>query len=141
VNTELRKRLFRLNADLAGSRLSAEDAIWLACDLLVAEVDTPAVVELATASLKSTYPPEAAELFEQVLAELGIEPMTYQEASWWFARDIAGLMAAGELDRQDGENEMRAIGIELGNIELMPGRLSPAEIIRAADDRLSTWTA
>ncbi|RDI18821.1 hypothetical protein [Lentzea flaviverrucosa] len=61
MNTELRNRLLRLNGDLAGLRVAAEDAIWLVCDLLV---------------------------------ELGIKPMTQQQASWWFARDVARLVPA-----------------------------------------------
>ncbi|MGW6930165.1 hypothetical protein ACWGE0_08840 [Lentzea sp. NPDC054927] len=89
MNAELRKRLFRLNANLAGSRLSTEDAIWL-------------------------------------------------------ARDVARLMVAGELDRENGENgenELWALGMELDNFDLMPGKLSPAEIVRTADGQLRTWTA
>ncbi|MCR3747090.1 hypothetical protein [Lentzea californiensis] len=62
MNAELRNRLLRLNADLAGLSVSTEDAIWLACDLLVAVVDTPAVVELAGACPKSTYTADAAQL-------------------------------------------------------------------------------
>ncbi|SFR17146.1 hypothetical protein SAMN04488564_104516 [Lentzea waywayandensis] len=141
MNAELHRRLLCLNADLAATRLSPEDAIWLACDLLVAEVNTPAVVQLASASPKSTYTAEAARLVEQLLVELGVEPMTPRQASWWFARDVARLMAAGKLDREDGENELWALGVELGNADLMPGRLSPAEIVRTADERLRTWTA
>ena len=40
---DLRERLLLLNAH----RLLPSQAVWLACDLLVAGVETPAVVELA----------------------------------------------------------------------------------------------
>ncbi|MDX3657790.1 hypothetical protein PV646_10800 [Streptomyces sp. ID05-26A] len=140
MNAELRNRLLRLNVDLAATRMSPDDAIWLACDLLVAGVDTPAVIELAGASPGSTYVADAAHLVERLLAELGIEPMTAQQACWWFARDVARLMATGELDREGGETELSALGAEFGNAELVPGQLVPAEILRTADERLAAWT-
>lgn len=140
MNTELRDRLLRLNVDLAATRLSTEDAIRLACDLLVAEVDTPAVVELAGASVRSTYTPDAALLVEQMLAELGIEQMSQRQASWWFARDVARLMVSGELNREDGETVLWSFGLELDNVALSPGALSLEEIISTADSELTRWT-
>ncbi|MFI9503359.1 hypothetical protein [Nocardia sp. NPDC052566] len=44
---EVRDRVSRLNADLLLDLLSPEEAVWLACDLLVAGIDTPALRELA----------------------------------------------------------------------------------------------
>ncbi|GGN07323.1 hypothetical protein GCM10011609_53540 [Lentzea pudingi] len=100
MNTKLRDRLLRLNVDLAATRLSTEDAIRLACDLLVAEVDMPAVVELASASVRSTCTPDAALL----------------TVLWSF-------------------------GLELDNVDLLPGALSLEEIISTADAELTRWTA
>jgi len=47
VDPSLRARLQRLNAEFAALDLEPDKAVWLAYDLLVDGVDTPALCELA----------------------------------------------------------------------------------------------
>ncbi|MBY8852792.1 hypothetical protein K7G98_33020, partial [Saccharothrix sp. MB29] len=92
---ELRERVLRLNADLLTDLLSPDEAVWLACDLLVAGVETPALLELAGESPTRLTFADAAPLVRQTLAELGAEPLDASQAPWVIARDVARQMIAG----------------------------------------------
>lgn len=91
----LRARLQRLNADFAALEISPDVAVWLACDLLLAGVDTPAVCALAGESPTRLDRGLAADLARQVLLELGITPLSYEEADWFLGRDTAQRILAG----------------------------------------------
>ncbi|MGW6443689.1 hypothetical protein [Lentzea sp. NPDC055074] len=95
MNAELRKRLVRLNADLADNSTDPERAVWLACDLLVAGLASPALAELAGESPSQLVERDADVLVAQVLAELGITPMSEEEADWYLGRETALQVVAG----------------------------------------------
>lgn len=95
VNDELRNRLLRLNLDLADSSIDPEQVVWLACDLLVAGLDSPALQELAGESPTRLAQRDADALVEQVLLELGVAPMSAEDADWHLGREAALQVVAG----------------------------------------------
>jgi hypothetical protein len=99
---ELRERLCRLNADVILDLLQPGEAVWLACDLLVAGFETPALIELAGESPTSLTRADGEPLVRQMLTELGIEPVNTTQANWLVARDIARQMIAGTLPAEVG---------------------------------------
>jgi hypothetical protein len=99
---ELRERLQRVNADLMLEDLRPDEAVWLACDLLVAGIETPAVLELAGEPPNRLVRADAVPLVRQMLAELGVEPVDTSQAPWVVARDVARQMIAGGLTPEDG---------------------------------------
>lgn len=109
MNTELRNRLLRLNAGLAGSRLSAEDAIWLACDLLV---------ELGIMPMTQ---PQASWWFARDVAQLM----------------LAGELDRENGENELWALGIELGNVDLMPARLSPARLSPAEIVRTADEQLS----
>ncbi|PXX56535.1 hypothetical protein DFR70_11987 [Nocardia tenerifensis] len=103
---ELRERVLRLKAELLLDLLRTDAAVWLACDLLVAGVDTPALLELAGESPTGLLLADATPLVRQVLTELEVEPIDESQAAWVVARDIARQMIAGELRPEDGAHSL-----------------------------------
>ncbi|WHT18419.1 hypothetical protein N8J89_35780 [Crossiella sp. CA-258035] len=103
---ELRERLLRLNAELLEDQLRAGKAVWLACDLLVAGAETPAVVELAGESPTRLALADAAPTVRQMLAELGVEPIDASQAPWAVARDVARGMIVDGLLPEDGAHSL-----------------------------------
>ncbi|CCH30758.1 hypothetical protein ABZ816_00655 [Actinosynnema sp. NPDC047251] len=99
---ELRDRLSGLDIDLLHGRLRPEVAVWLACDLLVAGVDTPAVVDLAGESPTRLTAGDAMPIVREVLAELGFGPVDLTQRPWAVARDVARRVAAGTLPPEVG---------------------------------------
>ncbi|MDX3657789.1 hypothetical protein PV646_10795 [Streptomyces sp. ID05-26A] len=95
LSTDLRNRLQRLNADLADNSIEPQQVVWLACELLVAGLDSPALQELAGESPTRLAKRDADVLVEQVLLELGITPMTEEEADWYLGRQVALQVVAG----------------------------------------------
>lgn len=98
MNASLHDRLLRLNAGL----LPPDQAVWLACDLLVAGYETPAVIELAGESPTQLWTWEADPLTDRVLAELGIPRLTDQEQEWVEYRDLALDVVSGKLTPTTG---------------------------------------
>lgn len=103
---ELRERVLRLNADLLVDLLRPDEAVWLACDLLVAGVETPMLLELAGESPTRLTLADAVPLVRQTLTELGVEPIDTSQAPWVVARDIARQMIAGGLPPEDGARSL-----------------------------------
>lgn len=62
-------------------RLLPGEAVWLACDLLVAGLDTPALAELAGEPPTSLTLADGEPLVRTMLAELGIEPVNTTQAA------------------------------------------------------------
>ncbi|GGN07314.1 hypothetical protein GCM10011609_53530 [Lentzea pudingi] len=87
--------LLRLNVDLADNAIDPERVVWLACDMLVAGIDSPALRELAGESPTRLEKRDADALVEQVLLELGITPMSYEDADWFLGREAALQVVAG----------------------------------------------
>lgn len=102
----MRERVLRLNADLVVDLFRPDEAVWLACDLLVAGVETPTLLELAGESPTRLTSADAVPLVRQVLVELGVEPIDASQAPWIIARDIARQMIAGSLLPEDGARSL-----------------------------------
>lgn len=102
IPPELRDRIVRLNAGLTVGSLDCGAAVRLACDLLVAGIDRPGVVELAIESTTALLRSEGEPLVRRMLSELGVEPVDTTEAAWVQAGDIARHMVAGTLPAEDG---------------------------------------
>ncbi|WP_306749529.1 hypothetical protein [Saccharothrix yanglingensis] len=124
---ELRERVSRLNADLLTDLLSPDEAVWLACDLLVAGVETPALLELAGESPTRLTLADAAPLVRQTLAELGAEPIDASQAPWVIARDVARQMIAGGLLPEDGARSLWGLWWSCDNAEEIGLMLQPLE--------------
>jgi hypothetical protein len=122
----------RLNADLLLDVLRPGAAVWLACDLLLAGVETPAVLEVAESPTQLTAA-EAMPLVGQMLAELGVEPVDTSQAPWVVARDVARQMIARDLLPEDGARELWGLWWSCDNAEEIGLMLQPLE---AWDDTL-----
>lgn len=103
---ELRARVVRLNAELLVDLLRPDEAVWLACDLLAAGVETPTLLELAGESPTRLTVADAVPLVRQTLAERGVEPIDTAQAPWVVARDSARQMIAGGLLPEDGARSL-----------------------------------
>lgn len=103
---ELRERVLRLNADLLTGLLRPDESVRLACDLLVAGVETPTLAELAGESPTRLRVADAVPLVRQTLTELGVVPIDPSQAPWVVARDIARQMIAGTLLPEDGARSL-----------------------------------
>jgi hypothetical protein len=96
---ELKERLAELRGELLWGRLSGTvlDAGWLACELIEAGLDTPAVWELAGQVLSIGPMTEVEPLVRQVMVESGFPPIDLQRTAWAVVRDVAGGVADGTL--------------------------------------------
>lgn len=158
MNAELHTRLLRLNAQL----LLPSQAVWLACDLLVAGVESPAVVELAAESPTQLLADDADRvladdadlLADRVLAELGIPRLSPEQAELVKCRDLALDVISGELApehwaccswplgrfwRRKDLDRWRAVAVH-DPAEVAEDVLEYArEFVRIADERLEAW--
>jgi hypothetical protein len=123
----LRERLRRLNADLLLDLLRPGEAVWLACDLLVAGVETSALVELAGESPTGLTLADAVPLVRRMLAELGIEPIDRSRAPWIVARDVARQMIAGDLPPEEGARSLWGLWWSCDNADEIGLMLEPLE--------------
>lgn len=146
MNAELRTRLLRINAQL----LLPSQAVWLACDLLVAGVESPAAVELAAESPTQLLADDA----DRVLAELGIPRLSPEQAELVKCRDLALDVISGELApehwaccswplgrfwRRKDLDRWRAVAVH-DPAEVAEDVLEYArEFVRIADERLEAW--
>ncbi|MBE1463680.1 hypothetical protein [Kibdelosporangium phytohabitans] len=78
---ELRERVLRLNAELVVDLLRPDESVWLACDLLVAGVETPTLAELAGESPTQLRVADAVPLVRQTLSR----------------RFVAGALSRGQV--------------------------------------------
>lgn len=124
---ELRERLRRLNADLLVDLLRPDEAVWLACDLLVAGAETPTLLELAGESPTRLTLAEALPLVRQTLVELGVDPIDTSQAPWVIARDVAHQMIAGALPPEDGARSLWGLWWSCDNAEEIGLMLQPLE--------------
>lgn len=99
LSPELRNRLAELRGDLLWGRLSgtAPEAGWLACELIEAGLDSPAVWELAGCALSTGSMTEVEPLIREVMTESGFPPIDVQRKPWEVARDVAQGIAEGTL--------------------------------------------
>lgn len=108
----LRERLADLRSDLLWGRLPGRvtDAGWLACDLIEAGLDTPAVWELTGHALSIGPMQEVEPLVRQLLAETGHPPIDLQREPWTVAQDVAQAMAEGTLPIGKGADFLLELG-------------------------------
>jgi hypothetical protein len=124
---ELRDRVLRLNADLLTDLVRPGEAVWLACDLLVAGVETPTLAELAGESPTRLTLSDAVPLVRQTLAELGVVPIDASQAPWVVARDIARQMIAGNLLPEDGTRSLWGLWWSCDTVKEIGLMLQPLE--------------
>ncbi|MEU3649989.1 hypothetical protein AB0E59_41945 [Lentzea sp. NPDC034063] len=154
MSPDLRDRLLHLNAQLAYGGVEADAAVWLACDLLLAGVESPAVVELAGESPTQLRSEEAAALFEQSLAELGLPKLSQEQADWIGYRDVALDVISGRLTpdhwaccaapmgglgRGEELDALRAAAVH--NPGEVAGQMLELarDLVRTADERINSW--
>ncbi|GGU20886.1 hypothetical protein [Lentzea flava] len=138
MNDELRDRLLRLNAAFVANEVQPDVAVRLACDLLEAGVDSPALRELAGESPTRLTVRQVRPLVAAALAELRLPVLTRHQVGWVLARDVARQLISGELRRELGANRLWIIGQWHGLDELKT-ELAPEEIIRRAETQLAGW--
>ncbi|MFJ4710053.1 hypothetical protein ACIP6I_35200 [Streptomyces anulatus] len=106
-----------------GRHVGSGRLIQAGLDALMAGVESPSLAMLA--GLLRSEEPEAPELFDQVLDELGLlfhPPADPRAAKWAMAHWIAGQIADGSLDPAAGTHLIWAdIAYDLG----YPGELEP----------------
>ncbi|MDX2564460.1 hypothetical protein PV371_33085 [Streptomyces sp. TX20-6-3] len=106
-----------------GRHVGSDRLIQAGLDALIAGVQSPSLALLA--GLLRNEEPEAPELFDQVLAELGLlfhPPADPRAAKWAMAYWIAGQIADGSLDPVVGTHLIWAdIAYDLG----YPDELAP----------------
>lgn len=129
VPERLRERLSRLNAELFLGLPRPGVSVSLACDLLVAGVESPAAVELAGASPAGLRRVDETALVRQMLAELGVEPPDPARAPWIVARAVACDVIGGSLLPEDGTRTLWGLWWSCG---------SPAEILLMVEP-LDVW--
>ncbi|MCX2182772.1 hypothetical protein KV205_19910 [Streptomyces sp. SKN60] len=102
-----------------GRHAGSDQLIQAGLDALLAGIDSPSLPELA--GLLRSEEPEAPELFERVLDELGLTfraPAEPRAAAWAFALWTAEQMVDGSLDAASGAYLIRAeIADDLGRPE------------------------
>ncbi|MEV6330449.1 hypothetical protein [Streptomyces sp. NPDC051909] len=110
-------RVARLRA--FGRHVGSDQLIRAGLDALIAGVDSPSLPELS--GLLRSEEPEAPELFERVLDELGLAfraPAEPRAAAWAFALWTAERMVDGSLDPASGAHLISAeIADDLGRPE------------------------
>lgn len=124
---ELRERLQCLNADLLINQVAPDSAVRAACDLLMAGVETPSVLELAGESPTHLRLPDAVALLRRVLTELGVGWVDPTQAPWVVARDVARQMIAGGLLPEDGASALWSLWWDCDNVEEIGLMLEPLE--------------
>ncbi|WP_327660110.1 MULTISPECIES: hypothetical protein [unclassified Streptomyces] len=117
THDEALKQLSHLARERAfGMHVGSDRLIQAGLDALIAGVESPSLAPLA--GLLRSEEPEAPELYDQVLDELGLAfhpPAGPLAAKWAMAHWIAGQVADGSLDPATGTHLIRAdIAYHLG---------------------------
>ncbi|GAA2326081.1 hypothetical protein OKJ48_29130 [Streptomyces kunmingensis] len=118
THDEALKQLSHLARERAfGRRVGSDRLIQIGLDALIAGVESPSLAMLA--GLLRNEEPEAPELFDQVLEELGLAfhpPTDPRAAKWAMAYWVAGQVADGSLDPATGTHLIWAdIAYDLGD--------------------------
>ncbi|MFJ8960160.1 hypothetical protein ACIRG5_12310 [Lentzea sp. NPDC102401] len=151
MSPDPRDRLLRLNLDHADGTIDPERVVWLACDLLIAGLDSPTLRELAGESPARLEQRDADALVRQVLVELGVTLMTEEEADWYLGRETARKILAGApraewknktwriTTRVNDENDGVYAAFNTYEYDPEPFRGYVREYLRLADERLTEW--
>ncbi|MFJ7159759.1 hypothetical protein ACIQUQ_33065 [Streptomyces sp. NPDC101118] len=125
-----------------GSSVGSDRLIQAGLDALLAGVDCPSIGMLA--GLTRQEEPEARELFDQVLDELGLRyqpPQDPTAAKWALAYWIAEQMTDGSLDPAVGAYRILAdVAYDLGYPDELQDLVSCADDFDDWDERWSTPT-
>lgn len=129
THDEALKQLSHLARERAfGRHVGSDRLIQAGLDALVADVESPSLAMLA--GLLRSEEPEAPELFDQVLEELGLAfhpPADPRDAKWAMAHWIAGQIVDGSLDPAAGTYLIWAdIAYDLGYPESLQSLVSCA---------------
>ncbi|MGH3876168.1 MAG: hypothetical protein ACRDSK_03935 [Actinophytocola sp.] len=109
----LRRLLIAAVDERTGYQVGSDELIRMALDALVGGVDTPALRELA--GLTRDEEPEAHELFEQIVHELGLAPSLPDPVdSWVLVRWWCQLIVSGEITPEEGGRRIWMESSELG---------------------------
>ncbi|WP_223830907.1 hypothetical protein [Streptomyces venezuelae] len=118
-----------------GRHVGSDRLIQAGLDALIAGVESPSLAMLA--GLLRSEEPEAPELFDQVLEELGLlfhPPADRRAAKWAMAYWIAGQIADGSLDPAVGTHLIWAdIAYDLGYPEELKPRTTSTAGRRAGE--------
>ncbi|MEV6240213.1 hypothetical protein [Lentzea sp. NPDC051838] len=151
MSPELTDMVLRLNVALADHAVEPDQAVWLACDLLVAGVDTPALRELAGESPTRLATGDATALVKQVLVELGSTLMTEEEADWFIGREAARKILDGRPPSEWTDATWRInirmsedaddiyVAFALFDTNPEPYFRYVREYVRLADEQLTAW--
>ncbi|WP_458245403.1 hypothetical protein [Streptomyces sp. MAI_2237] len=139
THDEALKQLSHLARERAfGRHVGSDRLIQAGLDALIADVESPSLAMLA--GLLRSEEPEAPELFDQVLEELGLTfhpPADSRAAKWAMAHWIAGQIADGSLDPATGTHLIWAdIAYDLGYPESLQSLVSCAINL---DDWEESW--
>ncbi|WP_156756461.1 hypothetical protein [Actinokineospora pegani] len=122
----LRDRLRLLRAQVELDQVRPADAVRLACDLLVADVESDGVLDLAVEPF-DTGLRTAGPLIDRVLDGMGVERPDADEAARTVAEDIARAMLAGTLAPEDGAAQMWSVSRGAGHPGVLVNFLGPLE--------------
>lgn len=128
LSDELRDRVLRLGAELHLGLVAPGPAVWLACDLLVAGVETPTVIELAGESPTGLRAADAVPLVGRALAELGVDPVEPALAGWVLARAVARQMIDGAVPAEDGARTIWGLWSACDDAEEIFALVLPLEV-------------
>lgn len=110
-------------------RLFPAEPVRLACDLLLAGIESPAIVALACESPARLTISDGEPILRQLLTELEIEPLNEYQAAWLTARELAHEIEFGRLDPATGGHLLYGLEYACGEPEAM----------RALHDTLDDW--
>lgn len=112
---ELSWRLRVLDAYVVLELHDPADAVWMACDVLAAGIDTPSTIELAGESVKTLRSADARRLAQAMLAELGHPAASQEQAIWLAAGDIARRVTDGQTTPETGAHKLLGLMAEHGD--------------------------
>ncbi|KJK47686.1 hypothetical protein UK23_19645 [Lentzea aerocolonigenes] len=151
MNADLAARVNHLNVEWADYSVEPDRAVWLACDFLIEGLDTPALRELAGESPTRLSRGDATSLVRQFLDELGIEPITGEQADWFLGREAALRILggappsewgddAGRINmRMDDEDESVYVALALHDTNPNAYLAFVREYLRLAEAQLTGW--
>jgi hypothetical protein len=110
-------------------RLFPAEPVRLACDLLAAGIESPAIIALACESPTRLAVSDGEPVLRQLLTKLQIEPLNEYQAAWITARELAREIEYGQLDPATGGHLLYGLGRACGEPEEM----------RSLHDTLDDW--
>lgn len=113
LTSNLRERTRLLTARIMFREATGDELVRLACDLLVAGIDTPSIVALAGLPYSVTMT-DAEPIFGDALVELGLPPLPRDAAGWVLAGEVARKMIADSIPQNVGAAILWGLWWEVG---------------------------